>query len=218
MDGSGSKQGRRRPSAALAALTQSALIAALYLALTLVTSFMSFSFIQLRLAEALTALPALFPSAVMGVFAGCLLSNLLNPAPLGLVDILGGSAVTLAAALLTWWLARPWRRRLADEIGGEAVVSRVFSRKDLTARLVPLLPPVLLNAMVVGGYLPFLIRPGRVTAALVAGSVGALFLSQSLVVFGIGLPLLSALKRTPWAQRVYLPEREREVRRSRGGK
>jgi hypothetical protein len=72
--------------------------------------------------------------------------------------------------------------------------------------------------MVVGGYLPFLIRPGRVTAALVAGSVGALFLSQSLVVFGIGLPLLSALKRTPWAQRVYLPEREREVRRSRGGK
>lgn len=209
MDTPGRGQGKRPGGSALAALTQSALVTALYLALTLLTPFMSFSFIQLRLAEALTALPALFPSAITGVFAGCLLANLLNPAPLGLVDILGGSSVTLAAALLTWRLARPWRRRLADEVRGIRPSSSGFSSRDLAARLVPLLPPVALNALVVGAYLPFLIRPGRVSPGLVAASVGALFLSQSLVVLGLGLPLLSALKKTPWAQRVYLTEGER---------
>jgi uncharacterized membrane protein len=83
---------------ALSALIQSALIAALYLALTVATSFMSFQAVQLRLAEVLTALPALFPSAILGVFMGCLLSNLLNPSPLGIVDIIAGSATTLVAA------------------------------------------------------------------------------------------------------------------------
>ncbi|NLA96468.1 MAG: QueT transporter family protein [Clostridiaceae bacterium] len=208
MDTPGPGQSKRPGAAALVALTQSALIAALYMALTLVTPFMSFSFIQLRLAEALTALPALFPSAIAGVFAGCLLANLLNPAPLGLVDILGGSAVTLLAALLTWRLAKPWRLRLAGEARGERLEPKGFCSRDLTVRLIPLLPPVLLNALVVGSYLPFLIRPGQVSPALLAGSVGALFLSQSLVVFGIGLPLLAALKKTPWAQRVYLTEGE----------
>lgn len=206
MQAPGSRQGRRRGGAALASLTQGALVAALYLALTLATSFMSFSFIQLRLAEALTALPALFPSAIAGVFAGCLLANLLNPSPLGLADILGGSLVTLLAALMTWRLAKPWRRSLAEEVRGARPAPAGFTFRNLAVRLVPLLPPVLLNALIVGSYLPFLIRPGRVSPALLAGSVGALLLSQSLVVFGIGLPLLSALKKTPWAQRVYLPE------------
>lgn len=195
--------GRRPQGAALTRLTQGALVAALYLALTMATSFMSFSLIQLRLAEALTALPALFPSAIMGVFAGCLLANFLNPASLGLVDSLAGSAVTLVAAWLTWRLARPWRRQLAAEDRGDRSVSRLDRVRHL---LVPLLPPVLLNALVVGTYLPFLIRPGQVNPGLVFGTMGAIFVSQSLVVLGLGLPLLSALRKTPWARRVYLTE------------
>ena len=86
MRGTESKGKKEPPGGALSRLTQSALIAALYLALTLATSFMSFSLLQLRLAEALTALPALFPSAIPGLFLGCLLANLMNPHPLGLVD------------------------------------------------------------------------------------------------------------------------------------
>lgn len=208
MKTSGPPAGSSRPKGpALAFLTQGALIAALYLVLTVVTSFFSFSLIQLRLAEALTALPSLFPSAIAGVFLGCLLANLLNPAPLGLVDVLGGSAVTLVAALLTWRLAKPWRLRLASSLtAGDQGLTEFSAFRRLLERLIPLLPPVVLNALVVGSYLPFLLRPGRVTPALVAGSMGALLVSQSLAVFGVGLPLVSAMKRTPWAQRIYLTE------------
>lgn len=200
MDRSGKEDKQRPRKTGLSRLTQSALIAALYLALTLATSFMSFAIGQLRLAEALTALAALFPSAVMGLFLGCLLANLLNPQSLGLIDLLAGSAVTLLAAFLTWRLAGPWRRSLARQVRGEEAPAG-----GRLLRLLPaLLPPVVLNALVVGSYLPFLVQTGKPTVALIALSIGSLFLSQALVVFGLGLPLVLALKRTPWAMREYL--------------
>ena len=207
MDRSGPGRKKGRKDRALAGLTQGALIAALYLVLTLATSFMSFSVVQLRLAEALAALPALFPSAVAGVFLGCLLANLLNPQPLGLVDVLAGSGVSLLAAFLTWRLARPWRLRLASEMRGETSV-RPGRPGRILQQVIPLLPPLLLNALVVGSYLPFLLQSGRPSAGVILASIGSLLLSQALVLFGLGLPLLLALRKTPWARRVYLTEGE----------
>ncbi len=208
---------------------QSALIAALYLALTVATSFMSFQSIQLRLAEALTALPALFPSAILGVFAGCLLSNLLNPSPLGLVDIIAGSATTLIAAYLTWVAAKPLRQALARRMqmnvdsgaatcdqekqnrpSGQKRIMRNRAqgkRNILMLKLIALLPPVILNALVVGFYLPFLISENTPSFWLIVGTMGSILLSQALVVYGLGLPLITALELTPWAKRIYLLER-----------
>lgn len=202
MKGTGSKGKKEPPGGALSRLTQSALIAALYLALTLATSFMSFSLIQLRLAEALASLPALFPSAIPGLFLGCLLANLMNPQPLGLVDILAGSLVTFLAAFLTWRLAAPWRRSLAQQ-----VEAGTTSPPMGLVRLLPaLLAPILLNALIVGSYLPFLLQSGRPSLAVVAASMGSIFISQSLVIMGLGLPLVLALRWTPWAKREYLSQ------------
>ena len=60
-------------------LTLGAVIAALYVALTFLSSQLGLSsgVIQLRLSEALTILPVFTPAAVPGLFIGCLLSNLL---------------------------------------------------------------------------------------------------------------------------------------------
>ena len=58
-------------------LCLSAIIAALYTALTLGFQAISFGAIQFRVSEALTLLPVLFPQAVPGLAIGCLLSNLL---------------------------------------------------------------------------------------------------------------------------------------------
>jgi len=206
---------KARSFSALTTLAQSALIAAIYLALTFATSFMSFQVIQLRLAEALTALPALFPSGIFGVFAGCLLANLLNPSPLGLVDIIAGSATTLAAAFLTWMMAKPLRRALAsrlhEEDGTAISVEEMTGRKRghrgkriLVSKIIALLPPVILNALVVGFYLPFLISENTPGIWLIIGTMGSIFLSQALVVYGLGLPLITALESTPWAKRIYL--------------
>lgn len=57
-------------------LAKSALVAALYALLVLAFAPLSFGPVQFRVAEALTLLPWLFPEAVLGLFVGCLVSNL----------------------------------------------------------------------------------------------------------------------------------------------
>ena len=90
-------------------LAQAGLIAAVYVVLTLVFAPISFSAIQVRISEVLTILPIFLPSAIPGLFLGCLISNLLGSG-LILADIIGGSLVTLVAACLTYLLRKksPW--------------------------------------------------------------------------------------------------------------
>ena len=84
-------------------LCMSAVIAALYAALTLLLAPISYGPIQLRLSEALTLLPMLLPQAVPGLFVGCLIANLYTGV---LTDILFGSLATLLAAIGTYCLRR----------------------------------------------------------------------------------------------------------------
>ena len=74
-------------------LVQSAMIAAIYVVLTIVFAPISFGQIQFRIAEALTILPAFTPAAIPGLFVGCLIGNILGGAILP--DIIVGSKATL---------------------------------------------------------------------------------------------------------------------------
>ena len=77
-------------------IAMAALIAGLYAALTLVFAPISFSAVQVRIAEALNILPMFTPAAVPGLFLGCLLGNLLGGAML--LDVIFGSIATLIGA------------------------------------------------------------------------------------------------------------------------
>jgi fumarate reductase subunit D len=58
-------------------------------------------------------------------------------------------------------------------------------------------PGVIFNALIVGTYLPFLLSEGEpVTAAMIASFVGWIFLSQTVVIYLIGWPLWTGLRRT----------------------
>jgi uncharacterized membrane protein len=103
-------------------MVQAAVIAALYVVVTISFAPISSGLFQLRFSEALTVLPALTPAAIPGLFIGCLLGNFLVGA--SLVDIIFGSLTTLAAAYMSY--------RLRDY-----------------KWLVPI-PPIVLNAIVVG--------------------------------------------------------------------
>ncbi|MBQ3590734.1 MAG: QueT transporter family protein, partial [Clostridia bacterium] len=61
-------------------LVRSAMIAALYVALTLVSAMlgMSSGAVQIRLAEALCVLPVFTAAAIPGVTVGCFIANLLT--------------------------------------------------------------------------------------------------------------------------------------------
>ena len=85
-------------------MAQAAMIAALYIALTYVFAPISFSEVQVRIAEALTILPVFTPAAIPGLFIGCLLGNIMGGALVP--DILLGSLATLIGAFFTWKLRK----------------------------------------------------------------------------------------------------------------
>ena len=85
-------------------LVFSALIAAIYVVLTLLLRPISYGPIQFRVSEALCVLPYFTSAAIPGVFIGCLISNLLGGAVV--MDIVFGSLATLIGAIGSWLLRR----------------------------------------------------------------------------------------------------------------
>ena len=103
-------------------LTQAAMIAAVYVVLPYEFAPFSFGEVQIRIAEALTILPAFTPAAIPGLFIGCFIGNVLGGAILP--DIIFGSVATLIGAFFTYQL------------------------RDKNRFLAPL-PPILANTIVV---------------------------------------------------------------------
>lgn len=103
-------------------MAQAAMIAAIYVVITLLFAPFSYGEIQVRLSEALTILPIFTPAAIPGLFIGCLLSNILGGCIVP--DIIFGSLATLLGAFFTWKI------------------------RDLNKFLAPL-PPIVANILIV---------------------------------------------------------------------
>ena len=124
----------------LALLTQGALIAALYTALTYLANALGLAngAVQVRFSEALTILPVFTPAAVPGLFVGCLLSNLLTGAAIW--DILFGSLATLLGAIGTYLLRRhKWLAPVSPIIANTIIVPFVLSYVYGTPGTIPYL-------------------------------------------------------------------------------
>jgi uncharacterized membrane protein len=78
------------------------MIAALYAVLCILLAPISYAAIQVRIAEALTILPAFTPAAIPGLTVGCLLANILGGCPI--MDIIFGTLATLIGAVGTYLL------------------------------------------------------------------------------------------------------------------
>ena len=128
-------------------LTQSGVIAALYVVLTLVAKAMGLDSgqIQLRLSEALCILPVFLPAAVPGLTVGCLLANILC----GNIfwDVLFGTLATLIGAVGT----------------------RLLRKRPLLA----LLPPIAANTVIVPFVLAYAYGlPGGVPLFMLTVGIG----------------------------------------------
>ena len=159
-------------------LTLAAVLAGVYAVLTLALPIPQYHGVQLRVAEALTVLPFLFPAATPGLFVGCVIANLASPFPL---DVVCGSAATLLAAKLTEKMPNRW--------------------------LAPL-PPVVCNAVIVGAEVAWMqtgfgpaFWPAYVLNAL---SVG---FGELVACYVLGLVLLNALPRISFFQGMILDRR-----------
>ena len=109
-------------------ITQAAMIAALYVVLTLLANALGLAnyAIQVRFSEALTILPFFTPAAIPGLTIGCLLSNLLTGCmPL---DILFGSLATLIGAVGTYLLRKhQWTAPLPPILANTVIVPFVLA-------------------------------------------------------------------------------------------
>lgn len=85
-------------------LVQAAMIAAIYVVLTVMFAPFSFGEVQVRIAEALTILPVFTPAAIPGLFIGCLIGNIFGGSILP--DIIFGSLATLIGACFTYLLRK----------------------------------------------------------------------------------------------------------------
>ena len=120
-------------------MTQAAMIAAIYVALTYLFAPISFSEIQVRIAEALTILPVFTPAAVPGLFIGCLIGNTVSGALLP--DIVCGSLATLIGAFFTWKLrnAHPFLAPVPPIVANTLVVPFVLKYAYLVDLPIPLM-------------------------------------------------------------------------------
>jgi uncharacterized membrane protein len=142
--------------------TRGALIAALYVVMTMLTTAMGLSsgVIQFRISEALCILPLFFPEAIPGLFIGCIISNLMVP---GVViwDVIFGSLATLIGALGAGCL-----KNLPEKYKWVATIPTVLSNMIIV-------PLVLIYAYGVGDaylYLMVTVGIGEIVCAGFGGS------------------------------------------------
>lgn len=108
-------------------LTQAAVIAALYVVLTLIANALGLAnqAIQVRFSEALTILPYFTPAAIPGLFLGCVISNTLTGCLF--LDIVFGSIATLIGAVVTYILRKyKWLAPVAPIVANTIIVPFVL--------------------------------------------------------------------------------------------
>ena len=141
-------------------IAQAAVIAALYVVLTLLANSLGLAnyAIQLRFSEALTILPFFTPAAIPGLFLGCLISNLLTGAIVW--DVVFGSLATLLGAAGTYLLRRcKWLAPLPPIVANTLIV-----------------PPVLYFAYRIPGSIPYFMLTVGIGELLSCGVLGMLLL------------------------------------------
>lgn len=158
-------------------LAAAALVAGTYAALTMALAPISYSFPQFRVSEALCVLPAFFPGAAWGLFAGCAIANLISAA--GPLDVVFGSLATLGASLCISRLGR----------GREQPLS-------LPRCLTVCLMPALWNGPVVGAVLTWLSAPAELFWTTFPLICAQIFAEELMVMLLLGLPLLRLLPRS----------------------
>ena len=153
-------------------LARGGMIAALYIALTMIFQPISFGAIQFRIAEALTLMPIMTVDAVPGLFVGCLLGNWMGG---GIwFDVALGSVATLLAAICT--------RKFRDKPPLAAIFPTVF------------------NGLIVGPvvYFAYVLAPGDpVNIPTLLFTMGTVAFGELVVCYALGLPMVYGLKKLP---------------------
>lgn len=153
-----------------------AIVTAIYAALTVIMSQYSYLGIQLRIAELLILLVIYKKEYSISLILGCFIANLFSP--LGIYDVIFG---TLATAL--------------------AVLCMFITKNKLIASLFP----VIINALIVGAELYYILDlPFWLSALQVA-------IGEFIVVTVIGVPVFKLLEHNAVFKRIFGIDDKKEI-------
>lgn len=146
-------------------LCMSAIVAAMYAAVTILSAPFAYGGVQFRLSEALMVLCWFRPWLGVGLTLGCLLANFFSTVTV--LDVVIGTLATALACLWTPRIKRPW--------------------------LVPV-PTILCNGLLVGAMLALVLSPQTPVAGFALFFAQVSF-GEIAVMYLLGMPLLLFLKR-----------------------
>lgn len=152
-----------RQKIVLLMICRAGVIGALYVALTLPFGQLAFGPVQIRPAEALTILPLFYPETVVGLYAGCILTNILSA--YGIYDILLGSLATLIAGACTFVVGMLIKNRVL-----KVVIGGFF--------------PIIVNAFCIPAV--WLLAGSEVAYWI---EFAIMILNEAIWVYGLGIPL-----------------------------
>lgn len=165
-------------------ISRQAMIAAMYTVIGLIFAPVSFGTVQVRFSEMLTLLPVFNAGNIWGVTAGCFITNLIGLMTganiLGSLDIIFGTSATFAAALLTWLF------------------------KDIRIKNLPILsalPPVIINAVVVGWELCIMIN-GEFHPVIFTAQAVSVGLGQAISCLGLGIMMVRIIEKNPFIKEI----------------
>lgn len=158
-------------------LCHAALVAAVYVCLSVMPVINTFSYgpVQFRVAEALMIGCVLSAPCAVGVSVGCFLANLFSPYGANVFDLVFGSGATVIAAVITYALRN------------------VFEKNKFTIYLSPI-PTVVLNAVIVGSYLPY-VTGGATNVYAVLYCMLTVGVGEAAVLYLLGIPLYKFMKK-----------------------
>ena len=152
-------------------IARAGIVGALYVILSMTAFPVASGFIQLRLGEALTILPLLFPEVSIGLMLGCAITGIITGCPI--IDVAFGSLITLCAGLLTALIGKKLKKT-----GLKFFVGGLF--------------PVLMNALLLP--LVWYWCYGKLELVYFM-QVLSLFISQSVAIFGVGSAVYFPIKK-----------------------
>ena len=168
-------------------ITQAAIIAALYAALTIMQNVLlpgsASMAIQFRVSEILTVLALFTPAAIPGLTMGCIIANISSVASIGAFDMIFGSIASCLAALSMYALRK----------------IRIFKIPFFA-----LLMPALMNGIIVGFEIDFFFvnqYSFDFTDFLIQG--GLVAVGETAVLFVLGIPFLFALENTGSIRKMF---------------
>ena len=149
-----------------------ALIAAAYAGLTYLSNVFGLAYgpIQLRISEVLTLLPIFTPAAIPGLTIGCFIANI---GSFNAADLVFGTVATLAAAILTHALK---------------------SVKIKGLPLLAMLPPVIVNAVIIGFEIALFLPEGFTFWGFIISGL-EVGLGELIVCYVFGIPFYLVVEK-----------------------